>query len=642
MGKLRRRDPSRPIPVLLAVLLFAAAGAARAQLSPGPLSRAHSHLEGAAHCLDCHAPARGVAPERCLACHTALGRRIEAGEGLHSRPGHRDCRSCHIEHHGREFALVYWGEEGMAAFRHDLTGWPLAGAHRSAACRDCHRPENQVAPRALAAGGAAPERSFLGLSPACLSCHRDEHRGQFAPESCLSCHGMTDFAAVPRFDHGETAFPLLGKHAGVACSTCHPRRPDPHRTGGDESFLQLDGVAHGSCADCHEDPHRGRLGAACASCHQPTDWRQVAPSSFDHARTGFPLVGRHAAVTCAACHAHGPAGAMAFELAHESCTDCHRDPHEGRLGAVCSSCHDPRGWARVDPDAFHHDRTRYPLRGAHRQVACRSCHPPGVPAAAAEFERCTDCHRDAHFGQLAASPGGGDCARCHEVAGFSPSTFPVAAHQETPFPLAGAHLAVACIDCHRDVAVTELPKRPRGPRGARTIQLDFASTACPTCHGDPHHGEADRFAGPDGCRACHGVDRWGDIEFDHGRTAFPLRGAHARAPCAACHRVTRSGDDVHVALAGLPTACASCHRDPHGGQFARGGRAAPCTDCHQEESWSRVTFDHERATGFPLAGAHRDVPCAACHRPVSRDGATYVQYAGLPSTCEGCHKGGAR
>jgi hypothetical protein len=49
--------------------------------------------------------------------------------------------------------------------------------------------------------------------------------------------------------------------------------------------------------------------------------------------------------------------------------------------------------------------------------------------------------------------------------------------------------------------------------------------------------------------------------FDHARDArFRLEGAHARAPCAACHRQP-SGTTTGAPLSfgGLSTACESCH-----------------------------------------------------------------------------------
>jgi hypothetical protein len=102
--------------VLLAAALCAGASAtARAQFSPGELSRFHQSIDGSRGCPSCHAAGKGVTAELCLRCHTALGQRIAAGRGLHARPDYRACERCHIEHHGRDFELVFWGETGRAA-----------------------------------------------------------------------------------------------------------------------------------------------------------------------------------------------------------------------------------------------------------------------------------------------------------------------------------------------------------------------------------------------------------------------------------------------------------------------------------------------------------------------------------------------
>ena len=42
--------------------------------------------------------------------------------------------------------------------------------------------------------------------------------------------------------------------------------------------------------------------------------------------------------------------------------------------------------------------------------------------------RCRDCHADDHAGQLAARPDKGECAACHTVAGWEPSTYADTAH----------------------------------------------------------------------------------------------------------------------------------------------------------------------------------------------------------------------
>lgn len=627
------------------LLLLAAVAPLPAQISPGKLSQAHASLEGSANCLKCHQTGKGVAPSRCLDCHTALKGRINARQGLHAQPGHQKCETCHNEHHGREFQLVYWGKAGTSAFDHRKTGFPLEGAHAAQGCRECHRPAFVRNQPALKSGRANPSRTFLGLSRACLSCHRDEHRGQLAGQTCVSCHTMNGWRPPPKFDHARTSFPLTGQHASVACASCHPSKSDALAADPDRKFAVFKGIAHQSCSNCHKDPHQGRFGATCQSCHSTAGWKQGARARFDHSRTGFPLTGQHRNVACASCHkSRGSSGEITFtRMAHGKCTDCHKDPHQGRMGTTCQSCHSTSAWKVAGVRSnFDHSRTRFPLRGQHSKVACQECHKPGQPMRVAKFDRCTDCHGDAHFGQLAGRPGGNACESCHKVEGFSPSTFTVADHQKGPYPLQGAHLAVPCIACHKPVRVAELPAKvrdrlPASVRSstARTHQFRFASTTCRTCHGDPHKGEVDRFVSAGGCETCHSLDTWRRVLFDHDRTRFPLEGGHQRVACKSCHPVAGGKPRIK----GTPTACGDCHGDPHQGQFARASTPMSCQQCHSVLSWTRIAFDHERHSRFKLEGAHRNLLCGACHKTETRNGKPFVRFKPLPVTCEGCHGG---
>lgn len=629
------------------------AAASWAQLSPGKLSAPHAGLEGSTHCLDCHAPRQGVAPDRCLDCHVALRQRVAADQGLHARPEFQRCETCHIEHHGRDFELIFWGDEGRDAFDHRRTGWPLTGAHAAAACRDCHRPGHLLDAAGLKAGKADPATTFLGLSSACLTCHQDEHRGQFAPTSCLDCHGTTAWKPATGFDHGSTDFPLVGAHADLACGDCHPRREDA-AAGLDRAFLQLSGVAHADCADCHRDPHGGRLGPTCSTCHTPTAWSQVDRTGFDHSRTRFPLTGLHRNLACAACHSDSRPAAR--QLAFGSCADCHADPHQGRLGSACASCHDTSGWKRVAAGAFDHDRTRFPLRGAHQEVACADCHTSGRPAGTRlAFASCADCHGDPHLGQFldqadittdGASRKGAMCSDCHTVEGFVPSTFTVADHQQSRFHLDGAHLAVPCVDCHLLTEPEALPRRITMQRSSRrrarrsadgpVRRFRFAATTCIACHADPHGGATQAL--DVACADCHQTGSFHtvaaeEIAFDHQQaTGFALSGGHLDVACLACHSgATAEG----VSFQGTPNDCASCHRDPHFGTTPAADSAAPvnCADCHQMTSWQATSFDHARDTGFGLEGAHGRLACAQCHR---LEGPTQ-RLVPPPTTCQGCH-----
>ncbi len=551
--------------MLLAGLGLLVAAELRGQLSPGKLSEPHAELEGSAHCLECHQSGEGVSPERCLACHQTLRRRVEAGRGLHARQDYARCQRCHIDHHGREFELIWWGEAGVAAFEHGLTGYELAGAHAKLDCRSCHRPELVRAGDVLRAPGKDLSRTFLGLeSESCMSCHTDQHRGQFPAGGCLSCHNESSWRPADRFDHAQAAYALTGRHREVDCSRCHAVQGE-----GDRSFVLYTG------------------------------------------------------------------------LAFERCTDCHRDPHENRLGGDCERCHSTAGWERFDRAQFDHGRTRFPLAGAHVRVDCGSCHAPGRGFRVSRFERCVDCHADEHLGQFAARADRGACESCHKVAGFLPATFTLQDHQTGDYPLAGAHLAVPCDACHRAVPVAALPfpvSAGGRPVGGETAQFRFSGTGCADCHGNPHRQEPSRFFQQQGCESCHVPDSWRRVRFDHELTRFALRGRHQAVACRACHQVVEAGTpQERLQMSGLPLACADCHQDVHRGQFMPPGGETPCQRCHTPDRWAVLLFDHNRDSIFQLDGAHRPLPCAACHELEGSAGESFVRYKPLPSSCKDCH-----
>ncbi len=555
-----------------------------AQLSPGKLSQPHAKLDGSGACLECHSSGKGVDAEHCLSCHLPLRRQIEAGRGLHTRADYQVCESCHIEHHGREFEIVWWGPEGSEAFDHQLTGFDLEGAHSELLCRDCHRTENIASAARLRAAGKDLDRTFLGLAADCLACHGDQHRGQFARSSCLSCHGQEAWRPASLFEHDRSAFPLTGQHREVSCEQCHRAIGS---TDGD-GWTQYRGVASASCADCHQDPHRQRLGDGCASCHVTDGWGQVEIRSFDH------------------------------------------------------------------------DRTRYPLRGRHRDLACESCHgawstdpgsnEPGPTMRIVGFELCATCHSDPHLGQFRGRADGDDCGSCHGFEGFMPPRFTPEDHRRGHFPLLGAHQAVPCAECHREVPVAELAAATTvfsgDPQPATVRQFRFASTTCVDCHRDPHLGDADPYLASDGCLSCHRMSGWREIDFDHQQTGYELAGRHREIACRECHLPVASGtDQAEVRLAGLRPAnpsiteisCRTCHEDAHFGQFDSALGLASCEDCHGVESWRAVGFDHDRDAAFSLQGAHARVACDGCHPVESMAGQSFVRFRPLGQACSDCH-----
>lgn len=636
-GMLVRRVKSRAAAtILITTTLLLLAGAARAQISPGPLSRAHQFLSGPTQCTTCHRFGAGAPSFKCVDCHVEIARRLAEHRGFHAvlaKPENngRDCAQCHSEHNGENFQLIHW-EPSLEAFDHAKTGYVLEGKHAGLACNKCHVPEHVSEAERRAIQMKDLRGTYLGLSRDCRSCHTDPHRGQLGP-NCSQCHNVLDWKQTSQFDHSKTRFSLTGAHARVACAKCHT----PSGPGGAVRFA---GVPFDKCTDCHTDPHRGAFPQRCESCHNTSAWKQVQlAGKFDHSKTDYPLLGKHAQVGCVHCHHSGD---FKKPLAFQKCSDCHTpDPHGGQFldRAECSACHTVEGFKPARFGLPEHAATRYPLEGRHAQVACAKCHQPSGIATRYKipFARCTDCHTDAHRGQFAAAPDFNRCESCHTVQGFRPSTYTIARHQQSRFPLLEAHVAVACVDCHR--ADTHQP-------GA-TVPYRFADVSCTACHGDPHHGEfmeRMRKRGPTGaplgCEACHSLKSWHDLaRFDHATTTFPLVGAHRKVACVNCHRPSPGVASLrNVSFRSAPARCEGCHTDIHGGQFAGQGRFTDCSSCHGLFRWKPSLFNHNVHTRFSLLGAHQRVPCAGCHKTTRIvQGKPVLFYKPTPRQCKDCH-----
>ena len=382
---------------LITALVIAGFAFARGGLmySPGPLSTqgaktlggVTSHAATGKDCKACHVTPweSATMADRCTACHTDIAAQMRAvatmhGTLLHNNPA-LSCRHCHPEHRGAAAPLT---EMKDATFPHEAVGFSLNGHQRTAShepftCADCH--QSDIA-------------TFV--PDTCDSCHRQmdaqfmmAHTLSFG-SVCLDCHDGVDRLGK-NFEHDKFSFKITGKHVGLACVQCHI---DARRFGDFQAISQ-------DCYSCHkmDEPHGGRFGLNCAGCHTTDGW---TPAKFDHNLAAFKLEGEHAEVACKSCHAN-----QQFKGTPTDCYSCHKqnDEHNGQFGADCSACHNPSGWDHVD---FDHNKSKFPLTGAHAQVDCKQCHTLGQFAGLAAD--CVSCHSDPVFH---AGMFGTDCASCH-------------------------------------------------------------------------------------------------------------------------------------------------------------------------------------------------------------------------------------
>jgi hypothetical protein len=623
--------------MLLLVGMFFGATGAHAQISPGTLSKAHESLSGSTQCNTCHQFGTSSPTFKCLECHKEISDRLTAHKGYHAQlgmknPNGKDCVRCHLEHNGEDFALIHW-DPPQKQFDHRLAGYPLVEKHAAVSCDKCHTPAHMVpALRALVKKKNLPA-SFMGLSQDCASCHEDVHKGQLGAD-CQRCHNITDWKQAKQFDHSKTKYPLTGMHAQVVCEKCHfPSGPD--------KAVKYSGIKFEACMDCHTDPHKGSFKGTCESCHTTASWKKINSSmQFDHSKTKYPLTGSHMKVGCISCHAGGD---FKKELAFAKCMDCHAvDPHKGQFQArtskgECSECHTVDAWKPSLFGVKEHATSKYPLDGKHAVVTCDKCHTPAGKDTQykVKFAACTDCHKDEHDKQFAAAPYQNRCEDCHTAKDFHRSTFTIAKHQKTHFVLTGAHVAVACAECH---------KAGLGGRTDKILPFHFQDSTCTACHQDPHKGEfKDRMAAkktdgtPQGCEACHGTRSWIDVTgFDHSKTKFALAGAHRIVVCGECHKALPGTHEIQ--FKGTPKNCEACHKDPHASQFAAKDGVTKCADCHVDQRWAPSTFDHDKRTQFALTGGHANVTCEKCHTSLREiQGKLILFYKPTPKKCADCH-----
>ena len=281
-----------------------------------PLSGQHNDV----NCRQCHPTlVFSDAKTECNECHLDVH---QATVGL-------DCSRCHTP--------VSWLVNNITEI-HQMSRFPLLGAHRTADCSDCHKSETLV------------RFDVPGVN--CIDCHREDYQATSNPnhisagfsEDCSSCHPINSFQWTGAgFNHNF--FALVQGHSGLSCVTCHPT---------------------GNYSDASPD---------CYSCHKQ-DY-QVTAKDPDHVVLNFPT-------TCEVCHDLTPGWKPASFKQHDllfpiysgahngswnSCTECH--PNSSSYSVFsCLTCHEHN---KADMDKAHREEGGY----SYESTACLHCHPDG-------------------------------------------------------------------------------------------------------------------------------------------------------------------------------------------------------------------------------------------------------------------------
>jgi len=274
---------------------------------------------------------------------------------------------------------------------------------------------------------------------------------------------------------------------------------------------------------------------------------------FDHSVTDYPLEGKHQGIECKKCHKRRFTDPINFT----SCSNCHADYHKGEFvkngqSPDCVECHSlEHGFDYSLFTVEKHQKTDFPLEGAHLATPCFACHVSEQEDRWTFHNKgtaCVDCHEDIHEGLISSKyyPKN-NCKKCHSNDAWAQVNFD---HNQTGWPLDGRHAELSCRDCHFEISTNnELINQ----------QFNTLETTCVSCH-ENVHGDTFAIDGVTDCTRCHITESWYPQNFDHNTTAFPLEGRHAELACSACHEVLDEHGSIVVVYKLGKTQCIDCHQ----------------------------------------------------------------------------------
>ncbi len=427
-----------------------------------------------ASCIECHTTPNNYVVFSCIDCHEHNQADTDdehEGVGGYSY----NSEACYVCHPTGD------ADDGL---NHDLTNFPLTGAHITVNCLDCH------------------EDGYTGTTTFCFDCHTDQYNESTNPDHleinipniCDDCHTTIPDWEPALFPNHDDYYTLTGAHTSVDCMSCHD---------GDYNNTPV------SCNECHisnynesTNPNHLTLNfpTVCDDCHTTIpNWE---PALFPVHDDYYALTGAHNTIAddCASCHDGD------YNNTPIDCYGCHTNDYNEsvnpdhvtlNLPFTCDDCHTTiPDW---EPALFQIHDNYYPLNGAHAAISgdCATCHDGDYNNTP---NTCFGCHEDdynqtndpAHLAAQFPT----ECELCHTENAWEPSTFD---HDNLYFPIySGEHQDEwnSCIDCHINPSnysvFSCLGCHEQGETDDDHSEVDdyvYESMACLDCH---PNGEGDK------------------------------------------------------------------------------------------------------------------------------------------------------
>ncbi|QGM96663.1 cytochrome c3 family protein [Methylocystis parvus] len=241
---------------------------------------------------------------------------------------------------------------------------------------------------------------------------------------------------------------------------------------------------------------------------------QPLKSSFDHARTQFPLTGAHAQASCEACHFNGQ-----FKNTLYACPACHngdrtigKSPNHPPTSLKCAGCHETTLFS--DIKVIDHLQASTKCVACHDGRIARGKSATHIPTAAP----CADCHHTTLSFTVGVTANAGSVSK-------------------TPLPMTFVRRGLAS----------------DSPAGSGRFDHQSAVGPCATCHnGVNATGKPPRHVMTQApCDSCHrGATTFSGARFDH---------MAAKGPCLSCHngRDAQGKPPTHVVTS---ESCDACHK----------------------------------------------------------------------------------